>query len=625
MSELFLKLFNMSLTASWLIGAVILLRFVFKKAPKWVLCLLWALVAVRLILPFSFESRVSLVPSAEVLPQSSILSHTPSVDTGIPAVNEAINPVITETLSPDPGDSANPLQVLLAVGSTVWIAGVCIMLLYSLISWLRIQKRVQVRLRLRENIYFSDRIDTPFILGIIKPKIYIPSSLPREQLPLIIAHEQAHLKRLDHLWKPLGFALLAVYWFNPLVWVAYILLCRDIEQACDEKVIKNMDVDARADYSEALLECSIHRSAILACPLAFGEVGVKDRIKAVLNYRKPALWIISAAVLAAAITAVCFLSNPISMTHQLEAIKKATTARELLMQSVGSHSYSNKMPSYMLGRYIGEDYKLYIRMNESGREQESSLREALGEYADIVVFEYSDMTAVKLNSHAGDIQAALTDRGFDVSSVRVAERSGNIIVIMTDEKDVAAALAAVKPLQKYSFGIEVTDKSVFDYYKAIPERDLSDSKYLWSIRASEYLMMRFYRKGYISDYPEYYAGSYIGEDNLYHIVLNKSVRTAKEDIDEMLGRYSDDVVYEYADYSRNELLEYMTDISMAMDDLGICTAGSSVSEFDGTVTIQTLWEDMHLAEKLIRRWNPFPFGHTDISVEISYGNLMVAE
>jgi len=628
MSELFLKLFNMSLTAGWLIGAVILLRALFKKAPKWIFCLLWGLAALRLILPVSFESRVSLVPSAEVIPQSSILSTAPAVDTGIPAVDEIVNPVISETLAPNPGDSVNPLQVLLALGSAVWVIGICMMLLYSLISWLRLQKRVRLRLRLRENIYFCDRIDTPFILGILKPKIYIPSFLPQEQLPLIIAHEQAHLQRLDHLWKPLGFVLLAVYWFNPLVWVAYILFCRDMEQACDEKAVREMDEASRKDYSKALLACSVTQKAPLACPLAFGEVGVKSRVKAVLRYKKPALWILSAAVLTAAIAAVCFLTNPVSMDRQLEALTRATAARDLLLESVGSHRYSDQMPDYMLGRYIGEDYRLYIRMNEAGRDQEATLKEALGEYADIAVFEYSDMAASWLTGYAREVQEALEASGLEAERVWASERSGNIIVVMHDKKDISAAKATVKPMEKYTYGIEVTDSSVnsvFDSYKLSQERDYSDFTYRESVRASEYLMKRFYHKGYVYEDPEWYAGSYIGEDNLYHIVLNKSVKTAKEEAEDMLDYYSDKVVWEYASYSRNALLEYMHLLSMELEDLGICVASAGVSEQDGTVTIHTLWEDMHLVERLIRRWNPYPFGHTDIKVEIAYGNLMQAE
>ena len=625
MSELFLTLFNMSLTAGWLIGAVILLRALFRKAPKWIFCLLWGLAALRLILPVSFESAVSLVPSTEVLPQESILSTAPAVDTGIPAVDEIVNPVISETLAPNPGDSVNPLQVLLALSSTVWIIGICTMLLYSLISWLRLQKRVRLRLRLRENIYFCDRIDTPFILGILKPKIYIPSFLPQEQLPLIIAHEQAHLQRLDHLWKPLGFGLLAVYWFNPLVWVAYILFCRDMEQACDEKAVREMDDASRKDYSKALLACSVTQKAPLACPLAFGEVGVKSRVKAVLHYKKPALWILSAAVLTAAIAAACFLTNPVSMDRQLEALTRATAARDLLLESVGSHRYSDQMPDYMLGRYIGEDYRLYIRMNEAGRDQEATLKEALGEYADIAVFEYSDITASWLTGYAREVQEALEASGLDVHSVRAADRSGNIIVVMHDKKDISAAKAVVQPMEKYTYGIEVTDSSVFDYYKALPEHDYSDFRYRESVRASEYLTKRLYHKGYVSDYPEWYAGSYIGEDDLYHIVLNKSVKTAKEEAEDMLDYYSDKVVWEYASYSRNELLEYMHTLFEKLNELGICGASAGVSEQDGTVTIHTLWEDMHLAEKLIRRWNPYPFGHTDITVEIVYGNLIQAE
>ena len=241
MSEIFLHLINSSITAGWLICAVVLLRLLLKKAPKWIICILWAMVGLRLLLPFSIESKVSLVPSTQTIPESSILSTAPVIDSGIPVVDETFNPVISQSLAPNPGDSVNPLQIYLAIGTAVWILGLSAMLLYSFFSWLWVYRRVHPRLRLRENIFLCDHIDTPFILGILRPGIYIPSGLPAEHLEPIIAHEKAHLKRLDHLWKPLGFLLLAVYWFNPLVWLAYILLCRDIETACDEKVIRNLE------------------------------------------------------------------------------------------------------------------------------------------------------------------------------------------------------------------------------------------------------------------------------------------------------------------------------------------------------------------------------------------------
>ncbi len=310
MTDLFINLLNMSITASWLVLAVFFLRLSWRKAPKALSVLMWGLVGIRLICPFSFESVLSLIPSAETVPDNIVYSQSPSIESGFPAVNSAVNPIISDTFAPTVGDSVNPLQVVTFIASVVWIIGMVAMLLYTAVSYLRIHRRVREAVPLKDNIMLCDRIDTPFILGIIRPRIFLPSSMNSEDTEYVIAHEKAHLKRRDHLWKPLGFALLTVYWFNPVLWLAYILLCRDIELACDEKVIKEMGAQIKKPYSNALINCSVRRRNVAACPLAFGETGVKSRIKSVLNYKKPALWIILGAVAASVTVAVCFMTNP---------------------------------------------------------------------------------------------------------------------------------------------------------------------------------------------------------------------------------------------------------------------------------------------------------------------------
>ena len=310
MSELFLEIVNRSIAASWIVIAVLILRFCLKKAPKWVNVLLWGIVAVRLIFPFSIESALSLIPSAETVSPSIMMETAPSVQTGVPALNQVINPVIDHSLSPAPGASANPLQIWISVMAAVWLAGAAALLLYSAISYWRLRRRVREAVILRDNIYQSENAGSPFVLGIIQPKIYLPYSVDSGALAYVIAHEQAHIRRGDHWWKPLAFLLLTVHWFNPLLWLGYILLCRDIELACDEKVIREMGSKQRADYTQALVSCSVSRRSIAACPLAFGEVGVKTRVKSVMNYKKPAFWIILASALICAAAAVCFLTNP---------------------------------------------------------------------------------------------------------------------------------------------------------------------------------------------------------------------------------------------------------------------------------------------------------------------------
>lgn len=311
MDSVFLKLLNMSITATWVVLAVILLRLLLKKAPKAITVFLWALVAFRLICPFSLESAVSLIPSAETVPSNITVSDTPEIHSGISALNSAVNPVISDALAPNDRTEAAPMQTVADIASLIWVIGMAAMIIYTVISYLRIYLKVREAVPLDDNIRLCDGISAPFAFGAFRPRIYIPSDINEGDIEYIAAHERAHIKRLDHLWKPLGFLLLTVYWFNPFLWIAYVLLCRDIELACDEKVIRDMGSEIKKPYSEALINCSVPRKMISACPLAFGDVGVKTRVKSVLSYKKPAFWVIIAAALVCVALTVCFLTNPI--------------------------------------------------------------------------------------------------------------------------------------------------------------------------------------------------------------------------------------------------------------------------------------------------------------------------
>ncbi len=312
MAETFVRVLNMSIAASWLILAVVLLRSALKKAPKWIAVLLWGIVALRLAVPFSFESALSLIPSAETFNAHNIQYETPIISSGIPAVNDAVNPILGETFAPNPVGSVNPLYAWTLALSEIWLIGIAVMLLYAAISYVRVHRSVAERVPYEGNIFLCDYVRSPFILGLVRPRIYLPSNMDTASMEPVIAHEKAHLARRDHWWKPLGFLILAVHWFNPLCWAAYALLCRDIELACDEKVVRQMDVDGKKRYSTALLECSAGRRLVTVCPLAFGEVGVKERVKKVLSYKKPAFWIVAAAVAACAVVAVCFATDPVT-------------------------------------------------------------------------------------------------------------------------------------------------------------------------------------------------------------------------------------------------------------------------------------------------------------------------
>ncbi len=341
MEMIFLNVFNRSLAAGWLILAVIVVRFLLKKAPRRLSCVLWAVVAVRLLCPFFPASSFSLIPSGETISAEAVrFAPAPAIDSGIPALNEALNPMIGERFAPAPGTSVNPLYIWTAIAGIVWLVGVAVMAGYALLGSLRMRSVVREAVplgmcgesyetgeagtcaephrarpletgaALPDNVWLCDAVRSPFILGIVRPKIYLPSGITREQMLCILAHEQAHVERLDHCLKPFGWLLLSVYWFHPLVWIAYMLFCRDLELACDEKVVGGMDLDGRKAYSHALLACSLQRKMIFSYPLAFGEIGVRERVKGILHYRKPAGWLAAVAVLACAAVAVCFLTDP---------------------------------------------------------------------------------------------------------------------------------------------------------------------------------------------------------------------------------------------------------------------------------------------------------------------------
>lgn len=308
--SLFWQVVRLSLTAGWMILVLLALRPLLKKAPRRFSCLLWGLVAIRLALPFSFESRVSMVPQAAAAPQK---------------IAQALNPGQMNWVSPA-ALAANPLPAAEAAAPAfspatliplVWGLGIAAMLLYAAVSYFRLSRQVRLSAPAGKRVYRCDTISTPFILGIVNPKIFLPSDLDEKTAVSVLAHEQAHLRRGDHLWKPLGFLLLTIHWFNPVMWLSYVLLCRDIELACDETVIRELGCEQRADYMQALVSCSVNRRRIAACPLAFGEIGVKERVKSVMNYKKPTFWIILAAIIACIVLAVCFLTDPVaSRTEQ---------------------------------------------------------------------------------------------------------------------------------------------------------------------------------------------------------------------------------------------------------------------------------------------------------------------
>ena len=326
MDDVFLKLVNLSISASWLILAVLVLRVVLKKAPKWVMPLLWGVVALRLVCLFSIESALSLIPSAETIPSEIVTETREPVLYEQATLDIVTNPTLPSAAEVPVGVSRQQAQVDFNIYSVLWLAGMAALLVHALVSAGKLKRKLATAILLRDNIYESEFVDSPFVFGVVKPNIYLPMHMDEGTAAYVIAHERAHLARRDHWWKVLGYLVLALHWFNPLVWVAYILFCRDIELACDEKVVKGLDGAARADYSQALLSCAAPKRAVAACPLAFGEGNIKTRVKSALHYRKPAFWVAAAAVLAVVIVAVCFLTNPRSERGSLVWAQKLNAA-----------------------------------------------------------------------------------------------------------------------------------------------------------------------------------------------------------------------------------------------------------------------------------------------------------
>lgn len=338
MTELFLSFVNRSITAGWMILPVLCLRWCLRNfRSKDLICILWGLVGLRLALPFSLPTPFSLVPSAQTIPTDIIYASSPAIDTGLSTLNQAVNPMLSASFSPNPAASANPLQIWLALAALIWVIGIALFALYALISLLRLRHRLAEAVPVGDNVWVCDHIASPFLLGLMHPRIYLPSSLDPQTAASVIAHEHAHLMRRDPIWKAVGFVLLALYWFHPLVWVAYILFCRDMELACDARATRDFSPAERKTYAEALLACSLPHAVRSFCPLAFGEIGVKSRIRALLQGKKPSrlLVILTACVIVA--LAVCFLTDPVPSDPSESSTSALALTDDVISDAILTH------------------------------------------------------------------------------------------------------------------------------------------------------------------------------------------------------------------------------------------------------------------------------------------------
>lgn len=415
MNELFLKIAAMSVSASWTILFVIILRMVLFKSPKWMHVLLWGIAAFRLVCPFSIESPVSLVPAsvsngeliAEIADDyiGDVDIHHPvsayydaAVGAGREPIYDGEGGYYVVTKHDQLGEPSTVSNTVVPVLSKIWLAGILILGAYTVGSYWRLRKRVDTAIRYQDYIFQSEHIESPFVLGLIRPRIYLPFYLDEEERTYVIAHEKAHICRKDHWWKPLGFIMGVIHWFNPVIWLAYTLFCRDIELACDEKVIKNLSHEERADYSQVLVSCSMNHRLRATCPVAFGEGGVKERIRSIMHYKKPRFWIILLSVVACIVAALCFLTDPKqgSMSDsaveflEQEETEAGDSQEKTDLESVGSQEQENlEMDGSEIERYEKlADMVFHLELSTLGKEfrdMETAQKEMLmSEYGNLL-------------------------------------------------------------------------------------------------------------------------------------------------------------------------------------------------------------------------------------------------
>ena len=620
MENIFLHLLKMSITAGLLVVVVLLLRVVFCKAPRWIHCLLWALVAVRLLCPITPESSLSLMPDTDAAfsavteqlstPQeepdtpvvdnavtdtpvvNTPITNAPTVDTPVVDTPVVDTPVVTPTpntppsasvdtpttnvavSAPTPEASVDPWQVAVTVASYVWLAGVALLAAYAVFTTLRLRRQVREAARFTDRVWCCDHIRSPFILGVFRPRIYLPSDLDGVARDSVIAHEQAHLHRRDHWWKPLGFLLLTVHWFNPLMWVAYILLCRDIEAACDERVVRDMTAPDRKTYSEVLLACSAPRRLVSACPLAFGETSVKSRVKSVLSYKKPTIWIIVAALLVSTVAGVCLLTDPKDKPAKEPDSKTDVTNQP----NEGDKGEQSTAPKYASFVHTGEPKaKVQLELDGNGCTYTNSILSswmaASGTYEvkgdsiilsfpdDAMTIEFEgDFTGLKLRMGQSDTRMSydqMSFGGYELKNGAVfARQMDNRAVPYTAEtfysRNWLSEALQQEMREKYQYRtgnysdkdwpiIPITSRSELDAFFATYENEVSDfgfatadvSAYDDAFFAEKMLLAVYYRNGSSSVKPEIAAVEYTGAElvTVQVDVYEPSIRNA------MLGQW----------------------------------------------------------------------------------------
>ena len=391
MDKLFLHVLNMSVTASYVILFVILARIFLKKVPKIFSYALWSVVLFRLVCPFSFESIFSLLPLKTQAVTQNVLSSSAKIDSGITAIDQVINR--TFPVSTVQAVGANSFQTWLVFDKILWLLGILILLMYSIFTYIKLSRKLKSGTLVCDNIYQVNNIKTPFVFGLIRPKIYLPTNLSELEQSYIVKHEQTHIKRLDHIIKPFAFLVLCIHWFNPLVWISFFLMSEDMELSCDESVIKQMGNSIKKDYSTSLLSLSTGRRIIGGCPLAFGENNTKGRIMNILNYKKPKFWIVFVTVIALASISLGLMSNPQSENLTIEA-------------------YANQFINEIKKNYTSADFKI-VDSKITKLERIASVDGIISTPLEIWHLEYllkpNDISKIMLAGGANEIDGWITE------------------------------------------------------------------------------------------------------------------------------------------------------------------------------------------------------------------------
>lgn len=612
------KILYMNIAAFGLIPAVILVRSVFQKAPKYIRCILWALVAIRLVCPFSIETAFSLVPSIDAIQQQvneddneeqdSQIVQDEQVDEGNVEIIEDSekessveqeDPIVNDENVEEIPDNTEYIDdvdiVSVNIYLIIWLFGMAVILLHSVISYFRLKKRVSTSTYYDDRIWVSDEVETPFILGVLRPRIYLPSGMDGEIKKYVLAHEYAHISRKDYIWKPLGFLIVCVHWFNPLVWVAYVLFSRDIEMACDEKVIKNYDVEERKAYSKALLACSASNRSTTECPVAFSEVGVKGRVKSALNYKKPAFWLIIVALFVCIAMAAGFLTNP--KDKDAVGTNINSTQQPIIIDAGKSYSVEELGINLVVSDITATGLTLKCSLENA----EYGMYSASNEY---YLERYENDTWIEVEM----ISTAAFTRILPFNGEKEWEFDWEDLYGELD----AGRYRLAKPIWfsnapiSSSFG----DKYIF-YKEFIVLKNMTSQGS--AIKASQKLdvIMSINEDG-STTYPDEYAGCYIAGAKLIILLTDTSDEMIKKYTD-IVGDCSDYIEIEKAEYSYNYLYSETQRLAQLIIDNNLTWYHCGVSQSNNSIEFGVVEEDYEAIMKLLGRED----GNLPIEVTIS--------